>query len=175
MVTYICRYFSRYLIPLSTWHGWIIGIKCSLEYLQVRRILQIVTYVHSSGERNGVRRRAKATSGRTMMEAEALELLEEVTLNSELYSSKQGHSNKTKHNNRTIQTSWYEMYSWISVCTNKHKIYCRVCWLSKQQKLLSSSVMQSSPFIAERFGSWNKALECMKKPNALPSSRKACM
>ena len=34
-----------------------------------------------------------------------------------------------------------------------------MCCLAKQQKLLSPAVLQSSPFIAEGFGSWNKALE----------------
>ena len=31
--------------------------------------------------------------------------------------------------------------------------------MAKQQKLLSPSVFKTSPFIAEGFGSWNKALE----------------
>ena len=34
-----------------------------------------------------------------------------------------------------------------------------MCCLATQPKLLLPSVLQSSPFIAEGFGSWNKALE----------------
>ena len=75
------------------------------------------------------------------------------------YSSKQGNSSKTKQYCRSIQPSWYKKYSWITVCTIKHKIFCRVCSFAKQQKLLSPSVLRSSPFTAEGFSSWNKALE----------------
>lgn len=39
------------------------------------------------------------------------------------YSSKQGHSSKTKQYCRTIQPSWYKKYSWITVCTKRHKIF----------------------------------------------------
>ena len=35
VVTYTCKYFSGHLIPNSSWHDWIIGIKCLLKYLQV--------------------------------------------------------------------------------------------------------------------------------------------
>ena len=37
VVTYTCRYSSGHLILNSSWHDWIIGIKCPLEYLQVYR------------------------------------------------------------------------------------------------------------------------------------------
>ena len=33
--TYTYKYSYGHLIPNSSWHGWIIGIKCPLEYLQV--------------------------------------------------------------------------------------------------------------------------------------------
>ena len=36
--------------------------------------------------------------------------------------------------------SWYNKYPWITVCTSKYKIYCRVCCIAKQQKFLSPSV-----------------------------------
>ena len=35
VVTYTCIYSSGFLIPNSLWHGWVIGIKCPLEYLQL--------------------------------------------------------------------------------------------------------------------------------------------
>ena len=35
VVTYTYRYSSGNLIPNSSWHDWIIRIKCPLEYLQV--------------------------------------------------------------------------------------------------------------------------------------------
>ena len=76
------------------------------------------------------------------------------------HSSKPGHTSKVvKQCSRTIQPSWFKRYSWITVCANRHKVFCRVCCLAKQQKLLSVSVLRSSPFINEGFGSWNKALE----------------
>ena len=65
------------------------------------------------------------------------------------------YSGKTKQYCRTIQGSWYNKYPWITVCTGRYKIFCRVCCLAKQQKLLSPSVFKTSPFIAEGFGSWN--------------------
>ena len=76
------------------------------------------------------------------------------------HSSKQGHTSKVvKQCSRTIQPSWFKWYSWINVCANRHKVFCRMCCLAKQQKLLSVSVLRSSPFINKGFGSWNKALE----------------
>ena len=35
VVTYTYKYSNGHLIPNSSWHDWIIGIKCPLEYLQV--------------------------------------------------------------------------------------------------------------------------------------------
>ena len=32
---------------------------------------------------------------------------------------------------RTIQTSWYQLYPWISVCTSRYKIYCVTCQSDK--------------------------------------------
>jgi len=59
----------------------------------------------------------------------------------------------------SIQTSWYNKYSWITVCTRQYKIYCRICCLAKQRGLLSNSELKNSSFITEGFGNWNKALE----------------
>ena len=79
----------------------------------------------------------------------------------EVLETKRGisYSGKTKQYCRTIQPSWYNKYPWITVCTGGYKIFCRVCCMAKQQKLLSPSVFKTSLFIAEGFGSWNKALE----------------
>ena len=35
VIIYTCRYSNGSLIPNSSWHNWIIGIKCPLEYLLV--------------------------------------------------------------------------------------------------------------------------------------------
>ena len=48
---------------------------------------------------------------------------------------------KTKQYCRTIQRSWYNKYPLITVCTGRYKIFCRVCCMAKQQKLLSPSVL----------------------------------
>ena len=47
MVIYIRRYSSGHLIPnFSGWHDWIIGIKCPLEYLQVK-VTTLVSWLWS--------------------------------------------------------------------------------------------------------------------------------
>ena len=64
---------------------------------------------------------------------------------------------------RKIQSSWYEKYPWITVCSSRYKIFCRTCRSAQQQGLLSSSVLSSksgqSPFITGGFGNWRKALK----------------
>ena len=64
---------------------------------------------------------------------------------------------------RKIQSSWYEMHPWISVCSLRYKIFCRTCCSAHQQGLLSSSVLSSKsgqlPFITGVFSNWIKALK----------------
>ncbi|XP_065885455.1 zinc finger MYM-type protein 1-like [Dysidea avara] len=73
--------------------------------------------------------------------------------------SKERQLGQKKQYNRSIQTSWYNKYPWITVCTGRYKIYCRICCLAKQHGLLSTSVLKNSSFIGDGFGNWNKALE----------------
>ena len=40
---------------------------------------------------------------------------------------------------RSIQTSWYQKYSWITVCTSSYKIFCNPCRQAKDKGLLSYS------------------------------------
>jgi len=51
--------------------------------------------------------------------------------------SKERQVGQKKQYCRSIQTSWYNKYSWITVCTRQCKIYCRICCLAKQHGLLS--------------------------------------
>ena len=53
--------------------------------------------------------------------------------------SKERQPGQQKQYNRTIQTSWYNKYPWITVCTSRYKIHCRICCLAKQHGLLSTS------------------------------------
>jgi len=46
---------------------------------------------------------------------------------------------QVKAYSRKIQTTWYKKYPWITVCSVRHRIFCRLCCSAKQQNLLTRS------------------------------------
>ena len=63
---------------------------------------------------------------------------------------------------RSIQTSWYQKYSWITVCTSSYKIFCNPCRQAKDKGLLSYSKRRANCFIEKGFGNWKNALAKFK-------------
>lgn len=65
---------------------------------------------------------------------------------------------KTKTYSRSLQTSWYEKYPWISVCTTRYRIFCHACRSAKHENLLVFSKRQLNCFIEDGFYNWKNAL-----------------
>ena len=86
----------------------------------------------------------------------------EVAMSKVLHShhSKEKQSNQLKSYRRKIQSSWYRKYPWITVCSLRYRIFCRLCCGAKQQGLLTNSDhLSKSPFINNGFANWKKALQ----------------
>ena len=66
--------------------------------------------------------------------------------------------NQLKSYNRKIQTSGYKKYPWITVCSLRFRVFCRLCCSAKQQGLLTNP-LSLSPFISSGFANWKKALQ----------------
>ena len=80
--------------------------------------------------------------------------------------SKERQPGQKKQYCRTIQTSWYKKYPWITVCTSRYKIFCRVCCLAKLHGLVSTSLLKNSSFISEALVTGTRPLKdltCMKE------------
>ena len=75
------------------------------------------------------------------------------------HHSKERKGGHLKTYTRKIQPSWYGKHPWISVCTSRYKIFCLTCHGAKQLGLLRLSKYQTSVFINEGYGNWNKALQ----------------
>ena len=73
-----------------------------------------------------------------------------------MYCSKQG--GKQKSHSRKIQSGWYKVHPWISVCTYKYRVYCTTCRAANVQGLLNPKPTKST-FIHGGFRNWKKALE----------------
>ena len=76
---------------------------------------------------------------------------------------------------RKIQPSWYEKYTWISVCTSKFRVFCTICRHAKQQNFLTFSKCQSSTFVEEGFGNWRKALQRFQEHEKSMTHREAAV
>ena len=74
-----------------------------------------------------------------------------------LYNSE----SKAKSHSRMIQSRWYELHPWISVCTSKYRIYCSTCLTAKEQGLLNTKYKQTA-FVDGGFSNWKKALSSFR-------------
>ena len=66
---------------------------------------------------------------------------------------------RIKSYSRCIQPSWYNRFSWISVCSSSFKIYSSTCRSAKYRGLLSFSKHYKSAFVDDGFINLKKALE----------------
>ena len=51
------------------------------------------------------------------------------------------------------------MYSWLTLCKRKKKVYCIYCRSAAKHGLLSFSKNASCAFIKDGYGDWKKAIE----------------
>ena len=62
---------------------------------------------------------------------------------------------------RPILTRWYELYPWITVCSERRKIFCYLCKAAKARKLLcqTRSRKYQPAFVEDGFSNFKKATD----------------
>ena len=66
--------------------------------------------------------------------------------------------NDSYKHTRMIQTSWYKLHPWITVCTSQYKIFCATCRSAQFQGLLTFPEHRKPAFVSSGFNKWKNAL-----------------
>ena len=81
---------------------------------------------------------------------------------------------QAKSYSRKIQTTWCKKYPWITVCSVRHKIFCRLCCSAKQQNLSTRPDRYSkSSFVIGGFANWKKGLQKFLEHESSDTHREA--
>ena len=59
---------------------------------------------------------------------------------------------------RVVQTNWFNLYPWLTLCETKNKIFCFYCFNAVQRKLLPYSKKAEATFSKTGFCNWKRAL-----------------
>ena len=60
---------------------------------------------------------------------------------------------------RKFSPSWYSTYSWLTLCTTKHRVFCVLCRYCKAKNLLCFARKGEDAFVSIGFNNWKKAHE----------------
>ena len=91
------------------------------------------------------------------------------------YLTKQGECTSTmKSHTWTIQSSWYKLHPWISVCTTNYKVFCATCLNARDQGLLSMNQKWTS-FVSGGFSNWKNALAKFREHEGSNSHKESAM
>ena len=92
------------------------------------------------------------------------------------YVTEQGEGTSTiKSHTRTIQSSWYKLHPWISVCSTNYKVFCATCLNARDQGLLSINQKWTSPFVSGGFSNWKNALAKFREHEGSSSHKESNM
>jgi len=93
------------------------------------------------------------------------------------YLTKQGECTSTmKSHTRTIQSSWYKLHPWISVCTTNYKVFCATCFNGRDQGLRTISMNQKwTSFVSGGFSNWKNALAKFREHEGSNSHKESAM
>ena len=58
--------------------------------------------------------------------------------------------------NRNFQLSWYKQFPWLSVCTNRKKVFCFYCQYAVKHNWLTFCKTREDVFTEKGFQNWKK-------------------
>ena len=64
---------------------------------------------------------------------------------------------------RVVQTNWFNLYPWLTLCETKNKLFCFYCFNAVQRKLLTFSKKAEATFSKTGFCNWKRALQKLAK------------
>ena len=67
---------------------------------------------------------------------------------------------KTIHaQKRLVSASWFDRYTWLTLCETKNVLFCHCCVEAHSQRLITFSQKGDDAFVSSGFSRWKNALE----------------